>query len=125
MIKRLRKGIMTRSKLCNEFNKSRNSVNLQNCRKQRNKCTKVLRKEKQQYFNNLNSKNITDTKIFWKTVKPLIGKKSVDKKFHRQKISSIIKIRHLDKNSSLFTDEILSRAIYETYYKTLIFPIFL
>ena len=36
----------------------------------------------------------------------LIGKKSVGKKFRRQKISSVINIRHLDKNSSLFTDEI-------------------
>ena len=55
----------------------------------------------------------------------LIGKKSVDKKFRRQNVSSVINIRHLDKNSSLFTDEIFCRAIYETYYKTLIFPVFL
>ena len=41
----------------------------------------------------------------------LIGKKSVGKKFRRQKISSVINIRHLDKNSSLFTDEFFCRAI--------------
>ena len=55
----------------------------------------------------------------------LIGKKSVGKKFRWQKISSVINIRHLDKNSSLFTDEIFCWAIYETYYKTLTFPVFL
>ena len=44
--------------------------------------------------------------------KYLIGKKSVGKKFRRQKISSVINIRHLNKNSSLFTDEIFCRAIY-------------
>ena len=55
----------------------------------------------------------------------LVGKKSVGKKFRRQKVSSVINIRQLDKNLSLFTDEIFCRAIYETYYKTLIFPVFL
>ena len=45
----------------------------------------------------------------------LISKKYVGKKFRQQKNSSVINIRHLDKNSSLFTDEIFCRAIYETY----------
>ena len=71
MAKRLRKEI-TRLKLRNIFNKSHTCVNLQNYRKQRNKCTKVLRNAKQ-YFNNLNSKRIKDTKKFWKTVKPLFS----------------------------------------------------
>ena len=64
MTKRLRKEIMIRSKLRNKLNKSRTSVNLQNYRKQRNKCTKALRNAKQQYFNNLNSRSIMDTKKF-------------------------------------------------------------
>ena len=64
MTKRLRKEIMIRSKLRHKFNKSHTCVNLQNYRKQRNKCTKVPRKAKQQYLNNLNSKSITDTTKF-------------------------------------------------------------
>ena len=76
MTKRLRKETMIRSKLRNKFNKSRNCVNLQNYRKQRNKCTKALKNTKQQYFNNLNSKSITDTKKFWKTVKPPCSNKN-------------------------------------------------
>ena len=52
------------------------SINLQNYRKQRNKCAKVLRKVKQQYFNNSNFKSITATNKFWKTVKPLFSNKS-------------------------------------------------
>ena len=47
-----------------------------NYRKQNNKCTKPLRKAKQQYFNNLNSKSITDAKKFWKTVKRLFSNKN-------------------------------------------------
>ena len=40
MTKRLRKEIMLRSKLSNKFNKPSTSVNLQNCRKQRNNVQK-------------------------------------------------------------------------------------
>ena len=60
MTKRLRKEIMVRSKSRNKFNNSRTRVNLQNYRKQRkaNKCTKVLRNAKQQYFNNLSCKKV-------------------------------------------------------------------
>ena len=64
MTKRLRKEILAKSKLSNKFNKYRNSVNLQNYKIQKNKCTKVLRKAKQQYFNNSNSKSVTGTKKF-------------------------------------------------------------
>ena len=55
---------------------------MQNYRKQRNKCAKVLRNTKQQYFNNLNSKSIADTNTTsitgtdTKTVKPLFSNKS-------------------------------------------------
>ena len=76
MTKRLRKEIMIRSRLRNKLDKSRTCANLQNYRKQRNKCTKVLRNAKQQYFNRLNSKSITDTKKLWKSVKPLFSNKS-------------------------------------------------
>ena len=48
--------------------KSCTSANLQNYSMQRSKCAKVLRNAKQQYFNNLNSKSIADTKKFCKTV---------------------------------------------------------
>ena len=65
---------MIRSKLGTKFNKSRTCVNLQNYRRQRNKCIKVLKNAKLQYF--LSSKSITDTKNFWKTVKPLFSNKS-------------------------------------------------
>ena len=39
--------------------------------KQRNYCVNLLRKEKKKYYKNLDLKNITDNKQFWKTMKPL------------------------------------------------------
>ena len=38
--------------------------------KQRNYCVSLLRKSKRNYYSNLDAKDITDIKKFWKTVKP-------------------------------------------------------
>ena len=38
--------------------------------KQRNYCVSLLRKSKMNYYSNLDAKDITDIKKFWKTVKP-------------------------------------------------------
>ena len=35
-----------------------------------------LRKSKRGYYENLNIKNITDNKLFWKSVKPLLSERS-------------------------------------------------
>ena len=64
MTKQLRKEIMVRSKLRNEFNKSRTSENWKKYKQQRNKCLYILKGTKANYFNNLNPKFITDNKKF-------------------------------------------------------------
>ena len=66
---------MTRSGLRNRFLINRSEENRKLFCKQRNKCISVLRKFKKDYFENLNEKNITDNKPFWKTVKPFLSKK--------------------------------------------------
>ena len=38
----------------------------------------MVRKAKKNYFNNLNVRNITDNKQFWKTVKPFFSSKVGD-----------------------------------------------
>ena len=69
MTKALCKTIMVRSKLENKYNKSRTEENWVSYKKQRNFCVNLLRKTKKDYFNNLDIKNITDNKAFWKTIK--------------------------------------------------------
>ena len=76
MTKQLRKEIVVRSKLQNEFNKSRTSENWKKYKQQRNKCLSILKRTKINYFNNLNPKVITDNKKFWSAVKPLFSDKS-------------------------------------------------
>ena len=69
MNKALRKAIMVKSKLKNKYNKNRTGENWDSYKKQRNFCVNLTRKTKKDYFNNLNIKNITDNKAFWKTIK--------------------------------------------------------
>ena len=75
MNKTLSKAVMTRSRLRNKFLKDPNNVNRYNYTKYRNYCTALFRHEKRLYYNNLNTKLITDNKTFWKTVKLLFSDK--------------------------------------------------
>ena len=75
MTKELRKEIMLRSKLKNKFNKERNHINWYNYKRQRNHCLSILRKSKKEYFNSLNMKQVSDNKLFWKSVKPFFNDK--------------------------------------------------
>ena len=70
------KATMTRSRLRNRFLKNRNEQNRKIFCKQKNKCVSLLRISKKDYFENLNEKNITDSKRFSKTVKPFLSKKN-------------------------------------------------
>ena len=46
-------------------------------RKQRNFCSKLYKKERKKYYNNLDLNDIADNKKFWKTVKPFLSNKSI------------------------------------------------
>mgnify|MGYP001792265277 CR=1 FL=1 len=70
MTKALRKAIMVRSKLRNIFNCNKSSNNWSKYKRQRNLCVNLLRQNKRHYFNNLNIKSVTDSKKFWKNIKP-------------------------------------------------------
>ena len=63
---------MTRSRLCNKFLKTESQECKQGYNKQRNLCVTMVRKAKKNFFNNLNVRNITDNKRFWKTMKPFL-----------------------------------------------------
>ena len=70
MTKALRKATMRRSALKNKFYKT-GSPDIGKAYKTQRNCTKrLLKREKKKYFHNLDTKNYTDNKKFWKTVKP-------------------------------------------------------
>ena len=76
MTKQLSKEIMKRSRLRNNFLRNRTEENEILCNRQRNYCVSLLRKSKRGYYENLNIKNLTKNKLFWKSVKPLLSDKS-------------------------------------------------
>ena len=65
----LRKAIMHRSRLKNVDIGKRKDKNWGNYKKQRNFCVDVLCKTKTEYFKNLNFKDLSDNREFWKTIK--------------------------------------------------------
>ena len=73
--KELSKAIMLRSKLRNQFLKTKTQESKLKYNKQRNLCVSITRKAKRSYYENLDLKEITDTKKFWATVKPLFSNK--------------------------------------------------
>ena len=78
MTKALKKAIMYRSKLKNIFHKTRAKEDWNNYKKERNFCVNLLRNTKEDYFQKLNIKDLTDNKKFWKTIKPFSDNKGLN-----------------------------------------------
>ena len=75
MNKTFSQAIVQRIKLRNKFLKDITEHNKISYTKQRNWCVSLLRKEKQEYFANLNETDIIDNTMFWQTVKPFLSEK--------------------------------------------------
>ena len=60
---------MTRTRVRNRFFKKRTEENKTKYAKQRNYCVSLLRKIKSKYYSDLNKNDVTDNKMFWKTIK--------------------------------------------------------
>ena len=96
MYKNISKEVMKRTRFQNHFFKYRTDENKCRYTKQRNNCVSLLRKTKTRYFSNLDEKNVTDTKAFWKTVKPFLS----DKMTLRDKITLIEEIEIVSNDES-------------------------
>ena len=94
MNNQISKAIMTKTRLRNRFLKNRSNGSRDPFRKRRNLCVGLLRKSKKDYFSKLNEKQITDNKLFWKTVKQFLS----------NKVQSSERINVTDENNSLVTD---------------------
>ena len=94
MNKALSKAIMQRTNLRNKFLKEPSVANKFSYNKQRNWCVSLLRKEKKNFFANLNEKDIADNKKFWQTIKPFLSEKTKS----REKITLI-------ENENLVSDD--------------------
>ena len=76
---------VNRSKACDGWHENKLAENKLADNHQRNYCVLLTCKSKRDYYSNLDNRNVTDNKLFWKTVKPF----SSDKGPTRQKITLI------------------------------------
>ena len=93
------------SRLKNSFDKMRTNENRASYKKQRNLCVKILRQNKKSCYAQLDPKVVSDSKKFWKTVKPLFLNKI-------QSNSSITLIE----NDVLESDEGKVAEIFNNYF---------
>ena len=66
---------MKRTRMRNKFLRERTETNRRDYNIQRNYCVSLIQKTKRDYYSNLNHEQVTDNKIFWKTVKPFFTDK--------------------------------------------------
>ena len=69
-----RKAIMRRSNLQTKYFKTRRPESMKKCRKQKNYCSRLYKKEHKKFFNIPKVSNITDNKTFWKNLNPFFLK---------------------------------------------------
>ena len=75
MTKALGKENMQRTRVQNKYDNDSTEENLKAFNKQRNKCVKILRRAKRDYYRNIDLGKLTDNHQFWKTAKPLFSDK--------------------------------------------------
>ena len=76
MTKSLRKTIILRSRLRNNFNKQSSDEKWDKYKKQRTYFVKLLRQTKEKYFSD--AKSISENQKFWKTIKPFFSNKGLN-----------------------------------------------
>ena len=90
--KELSKGIVTRTKLRNNFLQNKSEENRKLYAKQRNFCISLLRKVKKRNYESLYEKSVIDNKLLWKAVSPFLSDKIVGKnKIHLTETVELIK----------------------------------
>ena len=109
MTKELSKEIMLRSRLRNKFLIDKTDENHFLYTQQRNKCVALLRKTKKTYYANLDEKNVTDNKKFWKTVKPYLSDKSV-------KCDKV----NLNENGELLKSESETAEVFNNFFSNIV-----
>ena len=74
--KALRKAIMTRSRLESRYHLNRTDENYSLFKKQRNYVSNLYKKERKKFYKNLDTKLLSDSRKFWKNIKPFLSDKS-------------------------------------------------
>ena len=66
---------MKRSQLENKYISNSTVENMNKYKKHKKFCSKLYKKERKKFYSQLDIENITDNKLFWKTMKPFLSEK--------------------------------------------------
>ena len=97
MNKEISKAIINQTRLRNRFLRTKCIGDKGAYNKQRNYCVSLIRKTKQQYYNNLDHRKVADSKSFWKYIKPIIS----DKSSNSNKVKLVDRDLILEKNDDI------------------------
>ena len=100
---------MNRNRFCNKYLRNKTDENKRKYTKQRNYCAALLRKSKREYYSNLDVKNITDNKRFWKIIKPFLS----------DKVTSIQKITLIENDKIVKNDNDTGRVV-NTFFSNIV-----
>ena len=93
--------IMVRSILRNNYNKNRSYENWCKYKRQRNLCLDLLQKTKKNFYKTFNEKQVSDSKTFWKNVKPFFSDNGINSS----------KITLVEKNPIVVDEEIIANIM--------------
>ena len=109
MTKNLRKAIMKHSQLENKYIRNSTVENMNKYKKHKNFYSKPYKKERKKFYSQLDIKNITDNKLFWKTMKPFLS----DKCTYASKIS-------LFHNDNVISDDQELADIFNNFFEQIV-----
>ena len=112
MSKILNKAVMDRSRLKNRYFKIRTPDNWLTYKKQRNYCVSLFRNEKNIFYHHLDTKSVTDNKLFWKVIKPSFS----DKVVSNENITLV-------ENNEIISNENKICEIFNDFFSNTLYPI--
>ena len=107
--KELRKEIMKRTRLRNNFLKKKDDFSKALYNKQRNICVSLVRKSKREYYENLDVECVQDNKNFWKKASSLLSNKIKSK----EKIAVV-------ENAEIVTEDSKLVKIFNDFFSTVV-----
>ena len=110
MTKELSKGIMTRPKLKNKFNRHKTKANWTAYKIQRNKCVQLRKRAVKNHFLKITENSQVNNKSFWRKIKPFLSFKGTDDNH------DII----LEENGNLIEDNKELSEIFNNFYVNII-----
>ena len=99
--KTLRKSIIRRSHLKKDYCKNKSEKKFKAYKKQKNFCSRLYKKERKRFFNNLNTSFVTDNKFFWKTIKLFFSNKG----------NYVLQIKRVGKDVVLQDDDLIAKEL--------------